>query len=32
MKIIMSPAKKMRSDVDASMTPTPPCFLYESYI
>ena len=32
MKIIMSPAKKMRSDEDASITPTTPCFLNESYI
>ena len=31
MKIIMSPAKKMRSDEDASITPTTPCFLNESY-
>lgn len=32
MKIIMSPAKKMRSDEDASITPTTPCFLNESCI
>lgn len=32
MKIIMSPAKKMRVDEDASITPTTPCFLNESYI
>lgn len=32
MKIIMSPAKKMRSDEDSSITPTTPCFLNESYI
>ena len=32
MKIIMSPAKKMRSDEDASITPTTPCFLKESQI
>lgn len=32
MKIIMSPAKKMRSDEDASMTPTTPRFLKESQI
>lgn len=30
MKIIMSPAKKMRSDEDASIAPTTPCFLKES--
>ena len=32
MKIIMSPAKKMRLDEDSSITPTTPCFLNESYI
>lgn len=32
MKIIMSPAKKMRSDEDASITPTTPYFLEESHI
>ena len=32
MKIIMSPAKKMRSDEDASITPTTPCFLKESQV
>lgn len=32
MKIIMSPAKKMRVDEDSSITPTTPCFLNESYI
>lgn len=32
MKIIMSPAKKMRVDEDASITPTTPYFLKESYI
>ena len=32
MKIIMSPAKKMRSDEDASITPTTPYFLKESQI
>lgn len=32
MKIIMSPAKKMRSDEDASIAPTTPRFLEESHI
>ena len=32
MKIIMSPAKKMRSDEDASISPTTPYFLKESHI
>ena len=32
MKIIMSPAKKMRVDEDASITPTTPRFLEESHI
>ena len=32
MKIIMSPAKKMRVDEDASIIPTTPCFLEESHI
>lgn len=32
MKIIMSPAKKMRVDEDASIIPTRPCFLEESHI
>lgn len=32
MKIIMSPAKKMRIDEDASIIPTEPCFLKESHI
>ncbi len=32
MKIIMSPAKKMRSDEDASIIPTIPYFLEESHI
>ena len=32
MKIIMSPAKKMRVEEDASIIPTTPCFLEESHI